>query len=220
MSSTIAFAGDPHIGVFARILEDLAIIAPQAPEGFRAAIEEELDAEVVETTIQDSAIVGALAAGNRQGVVISGLASREEVARISEHREVMVLQDGMNAAGNVILANDSFCAVNPEIPLNVAEEIGSFLRVPVLRLSFAGYRVVGKVAVATNRGVLVHPRANPAEIAALEEAVDLPIGVGTVNLGSGLVGSGLLANTRGYLAGIGTSGFELGRIEEVLGFLE
>ncbi|MDD1669756.1 MAG: translation initiation factor IF-6 [Methanomicrobiales archaeon] len=220
MSSTIAFAGDPHIGVFARILEDLAIIPPNAPEGFRGAIEEELEAEVVETTLQDSAIVGALAAGNQRGVVVSGLASREEVARIEEHREVMVLGDGMNAAGNIILANDLFAAVNPELPLETAEEIGSFLRVPVLRLSFAGYRAVGKVAVATNRGILVHPRANPAEIAALEEAVDVPIGVGTVNLGSGLVGSGLLANSRGYLAGIGTSGFELGRIEEVLGFLE
>jgi len=220
MSSTIAFAGDPHIGVFARVLEDLAIVAPQAPEGFISAIEEELEIEVVETTLQDSAIVGALAAGNRRGVVVSGLASRDEVARISEHREVMVLEDGMNAAGNIILANDAFAAVNPELPLETAEEIGSFLRVPVLRLSFAGYRAVGKVAVATNRGILVHPRANPAEIARLEEAVNLPIGVGTVNLGSGLVGSGLLANSRGYLAGTGTSGFELGRIEEVLGFLE
>jgi translation initiation factor 6 len=220
MSTTIAFAGDPHIGVFARVLEDLAIVAPQAPEGFRAALETELETEVVETTLQDSAIVGALAVGNRRGVVVSGLASREEVARISDHREVMVLGDRMNAAGNIILANDMVAAVNPELPLETAEEIGSFLRVPVLRISFAGYRAVGKVAVATNRGILVHPRANPAEIAQLEEAVDIPIGVGTVNLGSGLIGSGLLANSRGYLAGTGTTGFELGRIEEVLGFLE
>ncbi len=220
MSTTIAFAGDPHIGVFARVLEDLAIVAPQAPEAFRVALREELDTEVVDTTIQDSAIVGALVAGNRWGIVVSGLASKEEIARIAEHREVMLLEKGMNAAGNVILANDIFAAVNPELPLEIAEEIGSFLRVPVLRLSFAGYRAVGKVAVATNRGILVHPRANPAEIAQLEEAVDLPIGVGTVNMGSGLVGAGLLANSRGYLAGVGTSGFELGRIEEVLGFLE
>jgi translation initiation factor 6 len=220
MSTTISFAGDPHIGVFARVLEDLVILAPQAPGIFRAAIEEELDAEIVDTTIQDSAIVGALAAGNRRGVVVSGLASTEEVARISEYREVMILDEGMNAAGNIILANDTLAVVNPELPLETAEEIGSFLRVPVLRLSFAGYRVVGKAAVATNRGILIHPRANPGEIARLEEAVDIPIGVGTVNMGSGLVGSGLLANSRGYLAGIGTSGFELGRIEEVLGFLE
>jgi len=220
MSATIAFAGDPHIGVFARVLEDLAILAPQAPEAFREAIREELGADVVDTTIQDSAIVGALAAGNRRGVVVSGLASREEVARISEYCDVMVLDEGMNAAGNIILANDLFAAVNPDLPPETVEEIGSFLGVPVLRLSFAGFRAVGKVAVATNRGVLVHPRANPAEIARLEEAVEIPIGVGTVNMGSGLVGSGLLANSRGYLAGTGTSGFELGRIEEVLGFLE
>jgi translation initiation factor 6 len=220
MATTIAYAGDPHIGVYARVLEDLAIVAPQAPEAFRAALGEELEAEVVETTIQDSAIVGALAAGNRRGVVVSGLASKDELARISEHREVMPLDEGMNAAGNIILANDLFAAVHPDLPLETAEEIGSFLGVPVLRLSFAGYRTVGKAAVATNRGILVHPRANPAEIARLEEAVDIPIGVGTVNMGSGLVGSGLLANSRGYLAGIGTSGFELGRIEEVLGFLE
>jgi translation initiation factor 6 len=220
MGTTIAFAGDPHIGVFARVLEDLVILAPHAPGNFRTAIEEELDAEIVDTTLQESAIVGALAAGNRRGVVVSGLAAREEVARISEHREVMALDGGMNAAGNIILANDTLAVVNPDLPLEIAEEIGSFLRVPVLRLSFAGYRVVGKVAVATNRGILVHPRANPVEIARLEEAVDIPIGVGTVNMGSGLVGSGLLANSRGYLAGTGTSGFELGRIEEVLGFLE
>jgi translation initiation factor 6 len=39
-------------------------------------------------------------------------------------------------------------------------------------------------------------------------------------MGSGLLGTGLIANRNGYLAGIATSGFELGRIEDVFGFLE
>jgi translation initiation factor 6 len=39
-------------------------------------------------------------------------------------------------------------------------------------------------------------------------------------MGSGLVGTGLLANRNGYLAGTGTSGYELGRIEDIFGFLE
>jgi translation initiation factor 6 len=34
------------------------------------------------------------------------------------------------------------------------------------------------------------------------------------------VGTGLLANSKGYVAGSVTTGFELGRIEEVFGFLE
>jgi translation initiation factor 6 len=73
---------------------------------------------------------------------------------------------------------------------------------------------------ATNRGILVHPRANDTEIASIERVVDLPVGLGSVNMGSGLVGTGLLANSKGYLAGSATTGIELGRIEEVLGFLE
>jgi len=34
-----------------------------------------------------------------------------------------------------------------------------------------------------------------------------------------LVGSGLIANSRGYLAGSETTGPELGRIEDALGYL-
>ncbi|HPM62781.1 MAG TPA: translation initiation factor 6, partial [Methanoregulaceae archaeon] len=47
-----------------------------------------------------------------------------------------------------------------------------------------------------------------------------PIGTGSVNMGSGLVGTGLIANARGYVAGLETTGFELGRIEDIFGFLE
>jgi translation initiation factor 6 len=126
----------------------------------------------------------------------------------------------MNAAGNVILANDYVAAVHPEMEIGVAEEIGSFLSVPVVRLSLGGIKTVGMAAYATNRGILVHPRANDSEIAALERVVDLPIGLGSVNMGTGLVGTGLLANSKGYVAGSVTTGFELGRIEEVFGFLE
>jgi len=53
----------------------------------------------------------------------------------------------------------------------------------------------------------------------LEELFELPVDVGTVNLGSPLVGSGLLANSYGYLAGDETTGPELGRIEDALDFL-
>ena len=53
----------------------------------------------------------------------------------------------------------------------------------------------------------------------LEELFGLPVDVGTVNLGSPLVGSGLLANSFGYLAGEESTGLELGRIEDALGFL-
>jgi translation initiation factor 6 len=220
MDKTASFVGDPHIGVFCRVFDDIAIIPPDAPEEFAKAVREQLEVEVVKTTIQGSAIIGSLVSGNSRGIVVSGLAQEEEVGLITEYREVLLLSQVMNAAGNVILANDSFAAVHPEMPAGVSEELSEFLGVPVLPLTLGGIKTVGMAGVATNRGVIVHPRAHPQEIAQIEELTDLPVGTGSINMGSGLLGTGLIANRNGYLAGIATSGFELGRIEDVFGFLE
>jgi translation initiation factor 6 len=154
-------------------------------------------------------------------MVVSGLVTEDERAVLAEYGEVMTLGTSMNAAGNVILANNTFAGVHPEMPIDVAEEIGTFLGVPVRRLTFGGIKTVGMAAVATDRGVFIHARSSDTEIERLAGCTDdLQIGAGTVNMGSGLVGTGVLANSKGYIAGIRTTGFELGRIEEVFGFLE
>jgi translation initiation factor 6 len=74
-------------------------------------------------------------------------------------------------------------------------------------------------AYATNKGVLAHPKATEAELAKLDEMFDVPVNIGTVNYGSPLVGSALLANTKGYVVGTESTGIELGRIEDSLGFV-
>ena len=220
MTGTIDLLGAPNIGVYARVFEDVAVVYPGAPREFTEALEEELGIGIVFTSIQGSAIIGSLVSGNSQGLVVSGLATSDEVAALEDYRDVLLLEGSMNAAGNVILANDCVAAVHPDMEIDVAEEIGSFLSVPVVRLSLGGIKTVGMAGYATNQGILVHPRTTEAEIAALEKVVALPVGLGSVNMGSGLVGTGVLANSKGYIAGSFTSGFELGRIEEVFGFLE
>jgi translation initiation factor 6 len=219
MERTVSFAGDPNIGVFARAFDDIAVIPPDAPDEFRKVLVEALKVELVETTLQGSAIIGSLLAGNSNGFVVSGLASDEEIGCLSRYRDVYLLGETMNAAGNVILVNDVFCAVHPDMPKEMADEVGEFLRVPVITLSLGGVKTVGMAAVATNKGVIAHPRSSRAEIQRLEEITDLPVGTGSINMGSGLVGAGLLANRHGYVAGLATSGFELGRIEDVFGFI-
>jgi len=220
MERTITFAGDPNIGVFARVLGDIAIIPPESTEEFRTAVRDALDVTLVETTIQGSAIIGSLVAGNSRGIVVSGLATEEEIALLAEHREVMLLTESMNAAGNVIMANDTFAAVHEDMPADLAKAIGEFLGVEVIHLTLGGVKTVGMAGVATNKGVIVHPRATERQIAVLEEIAKVPVGTGSINMGGALVGTGLLVNEKGYLAGNATSGFELGRIEDVFGFLE
>ncbi len=137
MERTITFDGDPNIGVFARVVGDIAIIPPDSTPEFRHAVKESLNVEVIETTIQGSSIIGSLVAGNSRGVVVSGLATEEEIGKLAKHRKVFLLSDTMNAAGNVIMANDTFAAVHPDMPESVAKAIGEFLEVEVITLVLA-----------------------------------------------------------------------------------
>jgi len=220
MERTTSFAGDPNVGVFARVAGDIAVIPPEATPEFKEALKAALSVELVETTIQGSSIIGSLVAGNSRGLVVSCLATDEELAVLKKHRKVMLLSDTMNAAGNVIMANDTFAVVHPDLPADVAAAIGEFLGVAVIHLTLGGVRTVGMAGVASNKGVIVHPNATAQQIAQIEAVAKVPVGTGTINMGSGLIGTGLLVNDTGYIAGNATSGFELGRVEDVFGFLE
>ena len=220
MERTVSFAGDPNIGVFVRVFEDLAVIPPETPEDLRESLRQALSVDLLETTIQGSPIIGSLLSGNSRAFVVSGLATEEECEILARHRDIVRLTHTMNAAGNVILANDSFAAVHPDMPSDTTKEIGDALQVPVVKITLGGIKTIGMAGVASNKGIIVHPRSSRAEIQRLEEVVDVPVGTGSVNMGTGLVGTGLLVNSHGYLAGLATSGFELGRVEDVFGFLE
>ena len=61
MERTITLAGDPNIGVFSRVLGNIAIIPPESPEDYKQALVSALSVDLVETTVQGSAIIGSLA---------------------------------------------------------------------------------------------------------------------------------------------------------------
>ncbi|WOF15761.1 translation initiation factor IF-6 [Methanoplanus sp. FWC-SCC4] len=220
MTETIDFTGDENIGVYTRVFEDHAFVPLNAPEEYVSVLEKRLGVEVVKTTIQGSSIIGSLLVGNSNGMITSGLATAEESEILKSYGNVMFLSRTMNAAGNIILANDELAVVHPGTPERVVEKISDFLDVPVLMMTIGGIPTVGMAAVATNTGILVSPGITAQELKELEEiAGELPIGTGTVNMGSSLVGTGLLANSKSFIAGSSTSGYELGRIEDVFGFV-
>jgi translation initiation factor 6 len=217
-----AFSGSPYVGVFARVTDDYLLVRPDLDDDLRSAVAAELDVPVVETTVGGSATVGALAAGNESGLVVTGRITDVERERIIDAVDVAVaeLPGRINAAGNVVLANDTGAYVHPEFSDEAVEIVEDTLDVPVERGKLAGVRTVGTAAVATNDGVLCHPKTTDAELDRLEELLGVYADIGTINYGAPLVGSGLVANSFGYVAGQETTGPELGRIEDALGFIE
>lgn len=212
-------AGSALLGVFARCTETALLVAPETTPGAMAALERHLGLAPFRGTLAGSSVVGSLACGNSRGFILTPHASDEEVARVSAFGKVARLSGKISAAGNVILANDTAALVHPGLSDRACESISRTLGVEVRRGTIGGLKTVGMTSVATNRGILVHPRVSEAELAEVEDLFRLPVDVGTVNFGSPLVGSGILANSRGYAAGDETTGPELGRIEDALGFM-
>lgn len=212
-------AGSPLLGVFARATDKVVLVPYEVgPEEFEF-VQAGLKVEAVRMLAGGSAVLGSLIAANSSGFIVTHHAGDEEMKLLREHGRVARLPSKNNAAGNIILANDSAALIHPGLSAKASEAIAETLCVEVVKGTIGGLKTVGMAGIATNKGLLVHPRVTPDEIAVLEDLFELPVDVGTVNLGSPLVGSGVLANSYGYLAGEDTTGPELGRLEDALGFL-
>jgi translation initiation factor 6 len=217
-----ALSGSSYVGVFVRATDDCVLIRPDMDDGLVDDFESELEVPAVRTTVAGSGTVGALAAGNENGLLVSSRVTDRERERIEDATDLSVheLPGRINAAGNVVLANDTGAYVHPDLSRKAVQAVEDGLDVPVERGDLAGVRTVGTAAVATSRGVLCHPKSTDEELDFLEDLLGVPADIGTINYGGPLVGSGLAANTSGYVAGSDTTGPELGRIEDALGYID
>ncbi|WP_457590443.1 translation initiation factor IF-6 [Geoglobus sp.] len=218
MPETAVIHGSPLIGLYIRASEDLAVIGVR-DERVEHQIAEELEVEVLRTTVCGSELVGAMMAVNSRGAVVSKNIFRKELEALQSKIDVLVLDTEITCMGNVIALNDRGAIVHPELSQDMMGRISDFLDVDVVQGTIGGIKTVGMSSVVTNRGALVNPNANDWEMKRIEEVLGVEPVKGTVNFGSEMVGTGVVANSKGYVAGKDTTGFELGVIEEALGFL-
>lgn len=210
------YAGNPNIAVFAAASESLALIAADASPEFVRTVEEALGVESVLLSVGGSFVVGSLTAMNSNGIVVSGLAADDEVARIPGKVPVYRLDDRLNAAGNNILANDNGAIVSPEYPESAVRAIGEALGVEAVSSSIAGISTVGSVCTATNKGCACHMDASDEEIVLIKDVLKVEAVRTTVNHGVRAVGAGILANSKGAVVGDESTPIELGRVEDAL----
>ncbi|WP_396611038.1 translation initiation factor IF-6 [Haloferax sp. S1W] len=217
-----SFAGSSYIGVFARATDDILIVRPDADDSLVDDLSDELGVPALATTVGGSGTVGALATGNENGLLVSSRATTREQEALADAADLPVyeLPGRINAAGNVVLTNDYGAYVHPDLSDEAVSAVEEALEVPVERGDLADVRTIGTAAVANNRGVLCHPKSREPELDALEDVLGVRADIGTINYGGPLVGSGLLANEASYVVGEDTTGPELGRIEDALGYID
>ncbi|GGM59391.1 translation initiation factor IF-6 [Halarchaeum rubridurum] len=207
--------------MFARATDGCVLVRPDLDDDLVESVADELEVPAVPTRVGGSSTVGSLATGNASGVLVSGRVRDREREHIAEATDLPVgaLPGRVNAAGNVVLANDQGAYVHPDLDREAVQVVRDTLDVPVTRGRIADVETVGTAAVATNDGVLCHPKTTDDELDRLEDVLGVPADIGTINYGAPLVGSGLVANSHGYVVGEDTTGPELGRIEDALGYI-
>jgi len=119
------------------------------------------------------------------------------------------------ALGNMIVANDNAAIISENIRED--KRICDTLDVEVIAKDISGHQEVGTRLVATNKGYIAAADAQE-ELTELEHILKVPGQTGTVNRGIPYVKSGLIANSKGYITGSLTTGIELQRIDDALGF--
>ena len=145
-------------------------------------------------------------------------------------REIKQFEDlGINVAtvpgqytalGNIVAANDKGAIVSPflsEEAINVIEET---LDVNVEATSMVGSDIIGSMIQVTNKGFLISSKAIQSEISFAQEVFGVEGDIGTVGRGISLVGACSIANSNGAIVAKDSTGPEMARVEEALGFLD
>ena len=221
------FENSPYLGVYGTATDRVVLIREGLGEKKLEVLREVLKVPLIETSIMKSRIVGIFAAGNSNAIVVPWYvwdAELEEInGQLREHgidTEVVPFQSTLTAFGNLILTNDRAALISSKFTREEAKKLEDILGVEVERGMIGDFHAVGSVGVVTNRGGLVHPEATDEELEWLRDLFKVDIYVGTANMGVPFVGSCMLANSHGVVVGHLTTGPEIVKIEEALGFLD
>lgn len=220
MLQLLDFDANPCLGVFCRTNDEVVFVRKGLSKKTRNILSSVLEVKVVELCIAEATIIGSLLTFNSKGAVVTDFVDLDAVKTIKKSGlDVCIIKDKLNAAGNDILVNDKGALVHPELKDTSVKNIEKTLDVPVYKGTIGDLKTVGMAAVVTNKGLLCHPKVSEEEKMVLEKVFGVNVMIGTVNHGSPVIGSGLVANTKGAIIGNITTGIEMGRIEEALGFL-
>ncbi len=214
--STGDVLGHVQVGVYLSVIGDVLFVPKSIDKPALEEIESAFEMEAYPFLVGGSALLGSLLRGNKRGIAVADIATEADLDELTSFGDIVVMESGVNAAGNLIECNDFGAVISPTIPRSGADMISEVLGVEVARTEVAGHKTVGSMLVANNKGILTHPDITSPEVESIEKTMNVPVMVGTVTFGSPYVGSGCVTSDTHALVGSGSTGPELNRIEDAL----
>lgn len=218
------FHGDHNLGLFGKASDKYCIVGNFIQEKTFQDIEDVLRVKSVKLTIANTDLIGIFCCINSNGILIPKITKDSEIEKFKALKkefgiELKIIKSKFTALGNLILCNDNGAVLSDLFSKKDKREIEECLGVESEYGSVAGMSIVGSCGVASNRGCLLHRDADEKEIEHVEKILKVDVDIGTANFGSPFVGSCCLVNSSGGLVGESTTGPEISRLMETLGFI-
>ena len=217
--TTSDILGSDQVGIYLAVCGNVVFHPHELNEEGLARIDQYIGLERHPLSIGGSNLVGALVAGTTKGLAVADIATESDIDALTSFGDVVVMEGGVNTAGNLLICNENGAIASPAIPDDGVEIISEVLGIQVAVSSIAGQDIVGSLGAANDLGVLLHPDVHPDEVKVIEEVLGVAPMVGTVAFGSPYVGAGIACSNNGAIAGRETTGPELNRVEDALGLI-
>ena len=216
--TNLSIHGDANVGLYGFATERYCLFGSEGEAAKKLRI---MKVPVHSVSILHLDLIRILITGNSQGVIAPNILFDNDVKALEDalgEHKVQVFRLGTEyALGNLMLMNDNGIVI-PPILKKFKPNLEKFFGLPCEITTIAKLSTLGTLGLATNKGCIVHPQVKDKEADIIEKTLGVKLDVGTVNFGSPYPGSGIIANAHGFITGTSTSGPELGRIAEALGF--
>lgn len=215
-----SYHGNPYIGLFIEVSESFSLFPTDVNKKLRSAVIETLNVEPIYINIAESNLNGAYAVALEDMVLLPSICSEEEVKILKEKGiDVFLVNTKFNALNNNIVIGKKGGLINPRMEKEVKKSIEDALGIELEARRIANYSTVGSVVYATNKGFLMTYKASDEEFKLVEDILGLEGERTSLNMGTQFISLSILANSKGAVVGELTTGIELARVEQGLGFV-
>lgn len=212
-----SFRANPNVGQLLYVTDKFCLAGMEVPESEFAALEATLGVPVKRASVAGTGLLGVFLVGTNDSLLVPGIVFERELEFFKTLGvKVTVFDTTFTALGNNIVCNDHGALASMDYTAAERAFIADALGVPVKQFGLGEITVIGSATIATNNGCLIHRSAEPFEEELASSTLKVPVTKGTVNMGSGFVKSGLVANSHGLVVGDTSGGPEIVNAEEAL----
>ena len=217
---TSFYTGNSFIGYYASTNNKHTLVPLDSPASFIHSVRSNLKTEVVKTAVFGSDLIGLyLLLNDSVALVPEGIKPELRNLLSSElGLSILDIPTSWNANRNNLALNNKIALFNPNLPKKIISNLKDMGLEPI-PFSLEGYSSIGSLVLLNDRGLAVGYLAKDSELDQLEELTGLPVSRATLNTGAYFLGPSALVNDNGFLAGGDSTAYEVGRIQEALGFL-